>query len=319
MSDGIRPLVAVAAHLDAAARSLIGQELAGERLHWIDKHVSTTADRSAVASAEVVFGNVPAAWLAESHGLRWLQLESVGCEYYANATLPAGLVITNLAGQFAAPAVETALAGLLGLLRGLPELVAAQGERRWIELELRPRTGMVHGRRCLVLGTGSIGGHLATVLRALGAQVTTFARTDPQADLHGTDELDAALPTTDVLCCTLPCTAATRGLIDRRRLALLPAGAILVNIGRGPVIDEAGLVEALQGGRLGGAVLDVFDHEPLPADHPLWACPRTVLTQHTGGGYRDELLDKARRFVANWRRFRAGEPLLHRIDPQRGY
>lgn len=319
MTDGMPPSVVIAAHLDAAARSLIERELYGERLHWMDKPAPTASDQNVVAHAEIVFGNVPAAWLAEAKNLRWLQLESIGCEYYAGAALPPGLVITNLAGQFAAPAVETALAGLLGLLRGLPELVQAQRDRRWIELEVRPRSGVLQSLRCLVLGTGSIGSHLGAVLRAFGAQVTTFARTDPQADVHGAAGLDAALSATDVLCCTLPCTAATRGLIDRRRLDLLPVGAILVNIGRGPVIDEAATVAALRSGRLGGAVLDVYDHEPLPADHPLWTSPRTILTQHTGGGYRDELLDKARRFIANWRRFRAGEELHHRIDPHRGY
>jgi phosphoglycerate dehydrogenase-like enzyme len=156
MTNGLRLPVVIAAHLDPAARSLITQELAGERLHWVNKPAPTAADRSAVASAEVVFGNVPADWLAEAQGLRWLQLESIGCEYYASTTLPTGLVITNLAGQFAAPAVETALAGLLGLLRGLPDLMQAKCDRRWIELELRPRTGIIQGRSCLVLGTGSI-------------------------------------------------------------------------------------------------------------------------------------------------------------------
>lgn len=317
------PRTFICAHLDEAGQEFIRSHLPAGDFAFVAKERVAAGDPSALAAfreAEICFGNVPGAWLSEARRLRWLQLESIGMEYYHGVTgLPPDLVVTNLKGQFDQPAAETALAGLLALYRGVDQLVAAQAERRWISLEVRPQTRLLLDKRIVVLGHGSIGRRVRQILEVFGGKVLSFARTAPDAELLSLAALDRALPETDLLVCCLPNTKETRGLLDARRLGLLPDGVVFVNIGRGAVVDEPALIAALQQGRLGGAVLDVTWQEPLPPSHPLWQCPHTVLLQHTGGGYPGELIDKARLFVANFAAFQSGQPLRNIADLARGY
>lgn len=178
---------------------------------------------------------------------------------------------------------------------------------------------MLHGKRVIILGHGSIGRMLRRLLEAFECRVQSFARTTSGAELRTTADLDRALPQADIVACCLPNTPETCGLFSRDRLARLAPLAIFVNLGRGSVVDESALVDALQSRRLGGAVLDVTVEEPLPAAHPLWGCPNTLIMQHTGGGYEGELLDKTRAFLANFAAFRSGEPLRNVVDLARGY
>ena len=301
---------------------MLRSALTGVRVVFADKHRDGAAHQEYLhrfRESDVCFGNVPADWLPQASRLRWLQLESVGFEYYQHVqNLPPGLVTTNLKGLFDTPAAETAMAGLLALYRGVDELVPAQVERRWVSLDVRPRMQLLHGRRVVILGHGSIGRKLRQLLEAFACRVQSFARTTVGAELRTAPELDSALPDADIVACCLPNTPATRGLFDRRRLALLAPGAVFVNIGRGLVVDEPALVETLQQRRIGGAVLDVTYEEPVPPDHPLWSCPRTLLLQHTGGGYDGELPAKARAFVANFARFQAGTSLHHVVNFAQG-
>jgi glyoxylate/hydroxypyruvate reductase A len=117
----------------------------------------------------------------------------------------------------------------------------------------------------------------------------------------------------------LPSTPETANFFSRERLARFSSRAIFVNIGRGSAVDEAALIEVLQNRKIGGAVLDVFKQEPLPGEHPYWDCPRTLVLQHTGGGYDEELIDKARIFVSNLNLYRTGHPLQNQINLVRGY
>lgn len=317
--------ICIYAHVDGAAREYLAAELAGNDVLWVDKRVVREGDDGALerfVSCDIAFGNVPAHWLEVPGRLRWLQLESVGFEYYqhvAGCIAERGLVLTNLRGMFARPAAETALAGLLALLRGGDELALAQRERRWVELEVRPRTGLLHGKRVLVCGGGSIGRRIAAILQAFECGVEFYSKSSPDAQWHTAAELDAALACYDIVINALPSTPETKHLFSRERLSLLGRSAIFVNVGRGSTVDEPALVDALMERRLGGAVLDVFHQEPLPEAHPLWNCPRTIITQHTGGGYVDELLDKARLFVDNYRRFLQGESLKNRVNLKQGY
>lgn len=314
--------VAIAAHLDDAAIRLCRENLESDDVQWVGSGSSASGWRDSLARCEVVFGNVPAAWIPELAALRWLQLESVGFEYYRDVSeqiSTRGIAVTNLRGQFAHPAAETALAGILGLFRGIDQLVRANVERHWVSLEVRPSTDLLHGKDVIILGSGSIGSQLRRLLEAFDCRVRSFARTSPSAELHTLVELDAALPEAHIVVCCLPSTPDTRLLFDRKRIARLAATAVFVNIGRGSVVDEVALAAALVDGSLGGAVLDVTNQEPIGLASPLWALPRTVLTQHTGGGYSDELVDKARRFLENLDRWRAGEPLDNLVNWQAGY
>ena len=304
--------IAIAARLDDASALLCRNELADDDVLWIPADEELPVRELQLSACEVVFGTIPSSWIPALPALRWLQLESVGYEYYheiAPLISERGIVITNLHGLFAEPAAETALAGVLTLTRGLDRLVAANRERRWQSLEVRPRTTLLARSTAVVLGTGSIGRQVRMMLEAFGCLVQSFARTSPLAELHTLAELDRALADADVVVSCLPSAASTRGLFDRDRIGLLSSTAVFVNVGRGDLVDESALVEALNAGRLGGAVLDVTRQEPVDAESELWSAPRLILTQHTGGGHRDELLDKTKYFLANLKRMRAGEPL----------
>lgn len=312
--------IVVCAYLDERARNAIRAAAGGDHVQFIDRENPSDTQLSALSRAEVVFGNVPVRFLASCRNLKWLQLESVGFEYYmplAGTARP--FTITNLKGMFAEPAAETALAGLLALGRGLPQLLCAQAGAEWVELKVRPQTWRLHGRRALILGAGAIGNRLRVLLEAFACEVKMFARSNPNAHFHTMPAVLDAVPQCDILACCLPKTPETNGLVGRQMLEAMPARALFVNIGRGSVVDEAALVDVLQRERIGGAVLDVTHTEPLAPEHPLWRCPRTIITQHTAGGYDDELLDKARFFLRNLELYRRGDEPLNSVDVRKGY
>ncbi len=273
------------------------------------------AARKAFGACEVVFGNPPAAWVDASAALRWMQLESVGFNAYLALDWPRlspRLQVTNLAGFFDEPAAESILAGLLALYRRIDLFVEERPLARWAGNSARPGMRTLKGANVVLLGFGSINKRVAELLAPFGCQITPIRR-------GGTAELDAALPTADVLIATVPDTPETRGLIDRKRLAAMRPSAIVVNFGRGSLLDEDALADALEAGRLAGAVIDVTREEPLPSAHRFWRSPNLILTQHTGGGNHDEIDRKVARFIENLSHYRRGEPLIGVIDPARGY
>lgn len=310
------------AHLDEPARTYLQGELSGFDVYWNDKHAPVPAPHDEWSASEICFGNVPADWISGTTKLRWLQLESVGFEYYQKVQADmerSGIIMTNLRGMFAWPAAETALAGLLALLRGIDEIARAQSSRNWIGLTVRPLTGLLHGRKVLILGMGSIGRQICHLLRAFECDVAGFARTAADAAFRDVEQVDRHLGEFGVVINCLPSTPETINFFNRERLARFSREAIFVNVGRGSVVDEDALVEALQKRQIAGAVLDVFQQEPLPVRHPLWDCPRTIILQHTGGGYADELIDKCRMFLTNLNLYRMGKPLQNQVDLRRGY
>ena len=212
--------------------------------------------------------------------LRVVQLPSAGYEH-ALPHLPRGVILCNGRGVHDAGTAELALALALAAQRGISEAVRAMPDGRWDPV-LR---SSLADRRVMVLGYGSIGAAIGRRLAAFEAEVVRVAqaaREAPEGPVHGIDELMALLPTVDIVISALPLTDATRGLIDAAVLAAMPDGALLVNVGRGRVVDTEALLAELRAGRL-RAALDVTDPEPLPADHPLWRAPNTIITPHVGG------------------------------------
>ena len=172
-------------------------------------------------------------------------------------------------------------------------------------------------RPVTVLGMGALGSAAATGLRAMNFPVTGWSRSEKPGSLHGEAGLRQALSTAAILVTLLPKTPETENLLNAERLALLPKGAVILNPGRGPLIDDAALLAALDAGHIGHATLDVFRVEPLPQDHPFWTHPRVTVTPHVAA---DTRTDSAARVIAeNIRRGEAGEPFLHRVDRVRGY
>jgi phosphoglycerate dehydrogenase-like enzyme len=158
---------------------------------------------------------------------------------------------------------------------------------------------------------------LREVLQPFDCSFTVYARTS--GDLNTPAELDQALPHADIVCAALPDLPETNGLINKERVDRFKPGAIFTNVGRGSLVDEPALIAALHAGRLGGAVLDVTCREPLPPDDPLWGSPRTILTQHTAGGWTTVVLRRLSVFGENLARYRAGKPLHNVVDWKRGY
>lgn len=279
----------------------------------------------AIGDFEVVFGYIPAPLLPGAREMRWLCAASAGVDQYLDDALwpRPDCLLSNASGAYGPTISEHIIMVLLMLLRRMPEYQRELAERRWPYFA---PIRSIAGSRVVLLGTGDIGSHTARRLKALGASVTGVCRSG-QSDEPAFDRvlpvssLDTVLPEAEVLILALPATAETRGILSRERLALLPPDAYVINVGRGAAVDQEALVEALQSGRLAGAALDVMTPEPLPADHPLWSCPNTILTPHVSGNMSLGLtcdLD-VEMFCRDLERYAAGLPLEHLVDRKRGY
>lgn len=261
-----------------------------------------------------------AAW-PRADALRWVHVAAAGVDTLLfDELVESDVLVTNARGVFDRPMAEFALATILARVKRLHALRDRQRERVWRHEE----TGSLAGQTALVVGTGSIGRATARLLRAVGMRVRGAGRTarvdDPDfGTVLASDRLVEHVGWADHVVVVAPLTAATRGLVDAPVLAAMKPTAHLVNLGRGPIVDEDALLAALRAGRLGGASLDVFAVEPLPAGHPLWTAPGVVVSPHLSGdaaGWRDAL---AAQFVDNARRFLAGEPLRNVVDKRLGF
>ena len=215
-----------------------------------------------------------------------------------------GIRLDDARGAYSAPMAEYALGAVLQLYKAMPRYYAQQRAHRW---EIVEDMRELSGRLVTLLGAGSVGTACAERFSAMGCRCVGLCRHPHPAAHYAAQmpitELDNLLPETDVLLVTLPLTDETRGMMDARRFALLKPGAVLVNIGRGPIVDEGALLAALRSGHLSGAAVDVFDVEPLPADSPLWDAPNLIITPHSSFiGERDpqRLFEIVYKDTADW-------------------
>ncbi len=296
--------------------------LPNDELWFADPSNPDERDRGAFEKAEVAFGYCPPDWVTASEHLRWLQLLGVGFDGYLSLdweTLEKRIQWTNMRGVFSSSVAETCVAGILAFTRGIKTAVELCPRHAWEKDKLRTSIRSLDGARVLILGSGTIAQCTRELLLPFGCEVRLYGQRAEVADVTGLQDLDRALSESDIVCSLLPETEKTKQLLNAERLGLLPAQCLFVNAGRGSVVDEAALIEALQGGRLAGAVLDVTQTEPLPQDHPLWDCPNVILTQHSAGGSNDEIARAIRFFLKNLERYRAGQPLQNTVDWRRGY
>jgi phosphoglycerate dehydrogenase-like enzyme len=234
--------------------------------------------------------------------------------------LPPGAMLLNNRGTHGPKAGEYIAMTVLMLASRLPALASAQRAGQWRPVFSAP----LAGRHATIVGTGDLGGAGARALRSLGVAVTgvrSVAAPHPDfSDVVGVADLDSVLARTEFLVLACPLTAATNNLLGRRRLALLPAGAGVVNLGRGALLDGEALCDALESGKISGAVLDVFDEEPLPAGHRMWRTENLVITPHVSCD--DPVSYNLRSLTilfANLRALREGRPPPNRVDLSRGY
>ncbi len=284
----------------------------------------------ATRDAEIYLGyGVPAAILREGKRLRWVHSGATGVKGSLTPEMLASPVLfTNSKGMHGPPMGDTALAMILHFARGLDFAVASQARGAWdtgpfyrADHPLVELSSSTVG----IFGYGGIGREVAKRARALEARVLAYDRgpfTSPDAgleSLHGPPGLERLLAESDFLVVTAPETPETAGALDAAALARMKSTAVLVNLSRGRIVNEAALVAALAQGRLRGAGLDVYASEPLPPGHPLWSLPNVVLTPHVSGVSRHFWRRQTDLILENLRRFFAGETLLNLVDKEAGY
>ncbi|KHL00446.1 2-hydroxyacid dehydrogenase [Sinomonas humi] len=285
-----------------------------------------------VNSADVLYGfpneSAPgfARVVAENPRLRWVHAMAAGA---GGAVKASGVstsdlervMVTTSAGVHALPLAEFALMGILNGLKRTAELAADQRNKHWPELRIPTR--LAAGSHVVVAGLGEIGLETARLARALGMTVSGTKRNaepiEGIREVATAERLPELVADADVVVNTLPGTPFTERLIGRDVFGAMRPGTILVNVGRGTVVDEEALVEALENGTVGYACLDVFATEPLPSSSPLWDHPKVLVSPHTSALSVAENRLIAERFVENLQKFLAGEPLPHRVDPVHFY
>ncbi len=326
-SDGPRaPLrLLMSAHVAQRIGDAITAALGGEP--WVHVTPGSLADCDAAFVSRDVMGLstkhevLPATRafydaMLNAPSLRWVNIHSAGADRPVYMTLmQRGVEVTTSSGVNAAIVANSAVTGILALARHLPKLFDAQREHRWASLFASGVPRDIEGQRAVIVGWGPIGRKIATLLGAFGVTASVARRSDAAAG-EGIvtvpySRMGELLPAADwlVLCC--PLSDETRGMIDAPLLARLPPTAHVVNVARGEIVDEAALIAALENGALAGAYLDVFEHEPLVAESPLWGMPNVIVTPHSAGlsaGNEDRV---ARLFVdrlVRWAHRDRGQP-----------
>jgi phosphoglycerate dehydrogenase-like enzyme len=273
--------------------------------------------RAALAGADVLFAlHVPKEVTRLAPRLVWIQGMGAGVEQFAKAGVErARVIVTNASGVSAASMAEWVIGRLLQIWKRFREADAHQRAHAYVRTYGRTFAGSTLG----IVGMGAIGSAVAERARCLGLRVLGLRRSAaadpaPAHELFGPERLHELLARCDAVVVAAPETPETRHLIDAAALAAMPPGAVLVNVARGALVDEAALADALRGGRLGAAALDVFEQEPLPPESPLWELPNLYVSAHSSVSvdrYLDDVFDL---FAENVARFVAGQPLRNRVD-----
>lgn len=282
---------------------------------------------------------MPSDILERARGLKWVQLLSAGADHALGGPMKsAAIPITTASGVHATPIAEYTIASMLAYARRLHITLRAQQRHEWSRRTVISSLDVIRGKTLGIVGYGSIGRETARLADAFGMRILALKRNpserretgwtprglgDPEGKIparwFGPEACSELLGESDYVSVTLPLTNATRKFIGAKEIAAMKPGAYFVNIGRGAVVDEAALATALTAGKIGGAGLDVFEREPLPAESPLWDIEQAILTPHVSGDFRGYMELAAELFAENLRRFQSGNPLLNQVDPAHGY
>ncbi|MFF3627776.1 D-2-hydroxyacid dehydrogenase [Streptomyces sp. NPDC002164] len=258
---------------------------------------------------------VRTAWPGDGPRPAWVHTASAGVDrLLCPELLASDTVVTNARGVFERPVAEYVTGLVLAFAKDLPRTLDLQHRRVWRHRESAP----VAGSRAVVVGAGPIGREIARLLIALGVQVALVGRT-ARRTVHGVADLDRLTAQADWVICAAPLTETTRAMFDARFFGLMQPSARFINVGRGPLVVEDDLAQALRNRWIAGAALDVFSQEPLDPRSPLWDVPDLIVSPHMGGdtaGWRDRL---AEQFVRMYELWAAGQPLPNVVDKRRGY
>ena len=323
-------------------RALLEEAAPGATI--VDRPCRTLDDISKLAAADggcdVIFTfRVPPGIEQSAPTLKWIQLLSAGVDHALHGRLADSVAITSASGIHAAPIAEYTIASMLSFAHRFHQLMRAQMRREWGRNgDFMASVDVLRGKTIGIVGYGSIGRETARLARAFGMRVLALkrdpaARTDrgwmppglgdPDGSIperfYGPDERIEMLGQSDFISVTLPATAATRAFLGARELAAMRPHAYIVNIGRGDVIDQSALIEALREKRIAGAGLDVFEREPLEPESALWEMENAILSPHMSGAFKGYVEAACGLFAENLRRFANGRPLFNRVDPALGY
>lgn len=309
---------AMAAHVDRYPQ-VDFVEVPLRRYHWDDRYANANVIfRSGIE--EELFERM----LSSADDLDWIQISAAGFDWMGGETFDRrvldGLQVTRSWNSYNASMAEYVLGAMLLQARQFPVLAAAQRDREWVRVTASEISGSTVG----IFGTGAIGAEVAWRVSALGAHTIGVSRSGAPvegfAEVVGQGELEQVLPRCDFVVLAMPLTVETRHTFTAERFALMKSSAVLINVGRGALIDDAALIEATTSGAIAGAVLDAFVEEPLPQSSPLWDAPNIVVTPHCS--FRtDRIMERlCVDFTQNLDRYLAGEPLLGRMkEPSLGY
>lgn len=288
-------------------------------------HIKDKVTEEDLRKADIILGNLrDPGKLALCQNLKWIQLNNAGTEGYCEpGILPEGAILANSTGAYGLAISEHMIGCLFELRKKLHLYYKNQLAHDW---KSEGFVGVVEGSAVLVIGLGDIGSTFARKMKALGCRIIGVKRRVGEKpewvdELYGMEELEHLLPQADVVAMSLPGNPSTYHVLNRERIAMLKENAVVINVGRGTAIDTDALCDALCDGKIAGAALDVTDPEPLPAGHPIWNAPNTLITPHISGGFAlPETLEQiVELFARNLRRYLAGEKLDNVVDLMTGY
>ena len=305
----------IACELESLEKKILKDNLKKHNLYFSNLKFKEIADNNFL-KCEIVFGNIPSNWVKQSAKIKWLQLESTGFGEYSKVKknfLNKDVIITNLKSFFACQVAQTTMAGIFSFYRGLDTFTLLKNEKKWIGDPMRTKLEILNNKNVLFFGKGSINKEISKYLKVFNCQYS-FIDSNSKKNF-----LIKKLKKAEIVICALPGTAKTKMLFNKKMISSLSKKTILVNVGRGNLIDEKYLIKKLKNNFLKGAILDVTAEEPLRKNNPLWSCPNLILTQHTGGGYKDEMVDKVNFFLDNLQKYLKKSKVLNKINPSKGY
>jgi phosphoglycerate dehydrogenase-like enzyme len=324
-------------------QSAMVKDAAGADTVLVDRLTRTREEllEAAGDGCDILFGlRAPDELVRRSPQLKWVQLISAGAEHVLKGAVAerTEVAVTTASGIHATPIAEYTIGSMLAFAHCLHVTMRSQLRHQWERGSFMDTADSLRGKTLGVIGYGSIGRETARIGTALGMPVLALKRdpadrADPGWNPPGVGDPDGRIPArwfgpndcaellneSDYVTVTLPLTPHTRGFVGKREIAAMRPHAYIVNIGRGSVIDQNALIEALREKRIAGAGLDVFEREPLEAESPLWGLDNVILTPHMSGAQRGYNTYACQLFADNLRRFRAGQPLLNVIDRALGY
>ena len=305
----------IACELDNLEKKIIKNNLKKHNLYFSNLKFKKIADNNFL-KCEIVFGNIPPDWIKQSSKIKWLQLESTGFAEYSNVKknfLNKDIIITNLKSFFAPQVAQTVMAGIFSFYRGLDSFTLLKKRKKWIGDPIRAKLEILNDKNILFFGKGSINQEIAKYIKVFNCKYTFIDSNSKKSFFI------KKVKKAEIVICALPGTTKTKMLFNKKMINSLSKQTILINVGRGNLINEKFLIKKLKNNDLKGAVLDVTAEEPLRKNNPLWSCPNLILTQHTGGGYKDEIADKVNFFLNNFQRYKKKSKVLNKINPLKGY